>query len=247
MKIIITMAGKGSRFKEAGFKEEKHEIVFHGKTLFEWAIESLRNFYEYEFIFISRDFKLIEDFIRKKSENINIKKINLKIIHNVTRGQAETALLAEEFLQENDSIIIYNIDTYIDPDYLKPEMIKGDGWIPVFSAEGTKWSFVQADEHSLVSKTTEKIKISDNCSVGLYYFSSFSKFKSSLNKYLNLENKLSSSNELYIAPLYNVLIAEGNKIYMHKLPKESVVVLGTPEDLISAKWRLVNGDNSRNK
>lgn len=247
MKIIITMAGKGSRFKEAGFKTEKHEIVFCNKTLFEWAVESLKNFYDYEFIIISRDFNYIEDFVFKKSKNIGLKKMHLKIIQDITRGQAETALLAEEFFKDDDSLIIYNIDTYIDPDYLKPEMIKGDGWLPVFSAEGSKWSFVQADKQNLVTKTTEKIRISDNCSVGLYYFSSFSKYKRIVETYYtNSKNNLSSPSEWYIAPLYNLLIAEGNEIYMHRLPKESVIVLGTPEDLISAKWRLENGDNSRN-
>jgi dTDP-glucose pyrophosphorylase len=248
MKIVVTMAGEGSRFKEAGFKVEKHEIVFHGRTLFEWAVGSLKNFYDYEFIFISRDFISIEDFIRKKTKDMGIKKVQLKIIKNITRGQAETALLAEEFFEDDDSLIIYNIDTHINPDYLKPNIIRGDGWLPVFYAKGTKWSFVQADDNNLVSRTTEKIRISDNCSVGLYYFSSLSVFKNSINLYYkNPENTFSDLTEWYIAPLYNILIANGSKTYMYKLPTESVIVLGTPEDLISAEGRFANGDNSNNK
>jgi len=248
MKILVTMAGKGSRFKEAGFNVEKHEIIFHGKTLFEWAVESLKNFYHFDFIFLSRDFNSIEKFVHNKSKDMGLKKVNIKIIDTITRGQAETALLAEDFFENDDSFIIYNIDTHIDPDYLKPEVIRGDGWLPVFSAEGAKWSFVQADKQGLVSKTTEKIRISDNCSVGLYYFSSFYKFKNIVDAYYRSSIHDSCiSNEWYVAPLYNLLIEDGSKIYMHKLPAESVIVLGTPEDLVEAEWRLKNGNNSRDK
>ena len=56
MKIIITMAGQGSRFKETGIECPKHEIVARDKTLFEWSVESLKDFFEdSQFIFITRD------------------------------------------------------------------------------------------------------------------------------------------------------------------------------------------------
>lgn len=242
MKILITMAGTGSRFKKAGYDIEKHEIIFHGKTLFEWAIESLKNFKDSEFIFITRNFNYIEKFIYDKTRSVGLNKINVKIIDTITKGQAETALLAKEFFNDDDSLLIYNIDTYINPECLKLQMIKGDGWIPVFSSEGDKWSFVEADNDNLVIRTTEKVRISDNCSVGLYYFSSFLQYQSCTYKYYRDSGKPQESKEWYVAPLYNELINSGNKVYMHKLPKKEVIVLGTPEDLIIAEERLKDGD-----
>ena len=232
MKIIITMAGLGSRFKDAGYEVEKYEIMFHGKTLFEWAIESLQNFKNNDFIFITRDFKDVNSFINEKTKKMGIKNIHIKIIPCTTKGQAETVLFANEFIKSDESLIIYNIDTYVNSQFLRAEYIKGDGWIPVFFAEGDKWSFVEANEQNLVLETAEKMRISDNCSIGLYYFSSYSIFESCVNKYYNDKNN--ANKEWYIAPLYNVLINEGYKIYMHQLPKESVIILGTPEDLITA-------------
>ena len=46
MKIIITMAGEGSRFKKIGIKKSKYEIVARDKTLFEWSMLSLSDFFQ---------------------------------------------------------------------------------------------------------------------------------------------------------------------------------------------------------
>ncbi|RBL65201.1 hypothetical protein C3E98_044345, partial [Pseudomonas sp. MWU13-2625] len=42
--IVITMAGRGSRFYEAGYTVPKYEIQAHGKSLFDWSMLSLKNF-----------------------------------------------------------------------------------------------------------------------------------------------------------------------------------------------------------
>lgn len=41
MNFIIPMAGKGERFKNAGFELPKMLIEAHGKTLLEWSVDSL--------------------------------------------------------------------------------------------------------------------------------------------------------------------------------------------------------------
>ena len=50
MNIIITMAGEGKRFKDIGYDVPKHLIKAKGKTLFEWSILSLSNFFDNNFI-----------------------------------------------------------------------------------------------------------------------------------------------------------------------------------------------------
>lgn len=44
MKVIISMAGNGSRFKQAGINEEKYKLQIKEQTMFEYALESLRAF-----------------------------------------------------------------------------------------------------------------------------------------------------------------------------------------------------------
>jgi len=45
MKVIISMAGNGSRFKQAGINEEKYKLQIKEQTMFEYALESLRAFF----------------------------------------------------------------------------------------------------------------------------------------------------------------------------------------------------------
>jgi hypothetical protein len=35
--IVITMAGRGSRFTAAGYTMPKYEIMAHGASLFDWS------------------------------------------------------------------------------------------------------------------------------------------------------------------------------------------------------------------
>lgn len=236
MKIIMTMAGSGTRFREKGYSMEKYEILLLGKPIFEWAVHSLESFREFEFIFVARDKPAIQEFVREGCRKYGITRVRVKTIDSPTRGQAETALLAGEFIRQDDSIVIFNIDTHVVPGQLKPELIRGDGWIPVFYAPGTRWSFVEIVDDGRVVRTAEKIRISDNCSIGLYYFDSFKGYKELVMK----RAPLFEGNEWYIAPLYNDLIDGGKKVYADVIPQDCVFVLGTPEDLSDSERRLVN-------
>jgi choline kinase len=223
------MAGDGRRFRNVGIDTAKHMIAVKDKTLFEWALSSLMNFYDNKFIFVVRKSHNSTDFINEKCQLLGIKDFEIETIDYLTKGQASTALEAEGKIQDSsDSIMIYNIDTYVEPDQLEPGLIKGDGWIPAFRAEGDKWSFVKFGDDLEVTEVTEKERISEFGTIGLYYFKSFNLFKKCYSKY-----KFESYREEYIAPLYNFLIKDPFfNLYTHIIDKNAVHVLGTPEDVI---------------
>lgn len=238
MKILLTMAGFGSRFKAAGYSEEKYAIQFRGHSLLEWSLASLANFRQSELVLVTRDFPDIRTYAAQCATKLGFQHHQIIVLEEPTKGQAETAAFAAKAFEKDDSILIFNTDTYIDPMFLKPEDIRGGGWVPTFSAEGDKWSFAEADDNGKVTRMTEKVRISDHCSVGLYYFSSFREFQQ-LTQHAEFEN------ELYVAPLYNPWIAQGHETFIHSLPTEAVTVLGTPEDLQAAndKDQLVWPEN----
>ena len=225
MKIVLTMAGQGQRFKDAGFAQEKYEIDFQGHTLFEWSLVSLRNFRDSELVVVTRPFPDIENRILAYARALGFEKTRVIVLDRNTGGQAETACLAAPAFAKDDSFLVFNTDTFVDPDVLRPERIRGTGWIPCFEAPGDKWSFAVVDEDDRVLRTTEKERVSDLCSVGLYYFDSF-------ENYVRIAERAEVVlGERYIAPLYNHWIAEGRELFVERLPSESVMVLGTPEDL----------------
>jgi len=225
MKIIITMAGDGTRFKNKGINQPKHKIVVKGRTLFEYAMLSLNTFFNNEFIFIGRKEHQNDGFIRDKCLSLGIKKYHIINLSQPTNGQATTVLKAKDLLYNNDSIVIYNIDTYVEADTINQTDIKGDGWIPSFRVAGNRWSFVVTKDSDRVTRVAEKERISDLATIGLYYFSSFKLFQEAYNQW-GYGNK-----EKYIAPLYNHLIKEGLPVFAKIIPSDKVHVLGTPKDV----------------
>lgn len=127
-------------------------------------------------------------------------------------------------------MIVYNIDTYVEPDAINYKDFKGQGFIPCFNAPGEHWSFVRVDGENKAKEIREKVKISDNCTIGLYYFKSCKLYKTLYNEYYKDNSRL-EKNEKYIAPLYNQMLNIGMDVYINNIPFDKVHVLGTPEEV----------------
>ena len=52
LNIVVPMAGKGSRFQEAGYTFPKPLIDINGKTMIEVVVNNLKPKVDYKFIFI---------------------------------------------------------------------------------------------------------------------------------------------------------------------------------------------------
>ncbi len=222
------MAGEGARFRQTGSGLPKYMIPAKGRALFEWALMSLAAFFEHEFIFIARRSPVGTDFINDKCRALGVKNFRIQEIDQLTDGQATTALQAEGLIADSSrQVMIYNIDTYVQAGELTPELIRGDGWIPVFEAEGCHWSFAEFASDGRINAVAEKNRISRYASIGLYYFKSFDLFKKASRDYYKSNN----AQEKYIAPVYNILLQEGRLVYASLLDKEKVHVLGTPEEV----------------
>lgn len=232
MVVIITMAGLGSRFKKAGYELPKYMIEAKGKTLFEWSMNSLLGYNKYvsKYIFIVRKQDNARRFIEAKCEKYDLPQIKIVEIEHSTDGQATTCKLAFQYCDNDESIMIYNIDTYVEPYEMKYEDIKGDGYIPCFRAEGTHWSFAKINESGEVVEVREKERISDNCTLGAYYFKSVALYNQLYDDYYKNHQNM-EANEKYIAPLYNLMIQKGMSVRIGMIKKSKVHVLGTPEEL----------------
>ena len=232
MNMIITMGGLGSRFIKAGYTVPKYMIEAKGKTLFEWSLDSLAGYNKYvnKYVFIVRQEDEAEHFIREKCEKHGLFNVEIVLIDHVTDGQATTAMYGVEKTDNLEAIMIYNIDTYVEPYEMKYEDISGDGHIPCFHAEGEHWSFVRLDDTGKAVEVREKFRISDNCTLGAYYFSSGDLYKRMYHEYYSDSSHL-EKNEKYVAPLYNYMIEQGMNVTISIVDYQKVHVLGTPEEL----------------
>lgn len=233
MTIVITMAGLGTRFRNAGYNMPKFMIEAKGKTLFEWSLLSLESFKSQEnrYIFIVRKEDCAKRFIEESCKRMEIENVAVIELDYLTDGQATTALLGTRYWDKKSALLIYNIDTYVEQGAIRPDQIYGDGFIPCFRATGDHWSFVKADEDGKAVEIREKERISDNCTLGAYYFRSCQLYEDLYDAYYVKQNKALKKGEKYVAPLYNHLIKIGGVVRISLVRKEYVHVLGTPEEL----------------
>ena len=233
LEIVITMGGLGSRFRKCGYTLPKYMLEAHGKTLFEWSLISLEGYRDvaaqYIFIALKDAEQDVEPFIREKCRLLGIEEPKVILLDELTDGQATTATLAEKYWNEENGLLIYNIDTYVEAGEMNSAELKGDGFIPCFKAEGDHWSFVRLDEEGRVAEIKEKQRISDHCTLGAYYFKSCRLYRELYDSFYG--NGDGAGKEKYVAPLYDYLLSRGGEIYISDVPPERVHVLGTPEEL----------------
>lgn len=226
LQVVITMAGEGRRFREAGYDGPKYSVRAHGKSLLWWSLKSLLSFHDAQFWFATLRNHGARDLIEHETTAHGFANFQVLELDQPTDGQAATVAAVAAALPVAEPLLIYNIDTYVDPAALQPSMIRGDGWLPAFRADGAHWSFVRAEEGGRVVEVAEKRRISDLATIGLYYFSSVGLFSTAL-----LRCTYAGYKERFVAPLYQELIVGDAKVFTDILPPNAVHCLGTPAEL----------------
>lgn len=230
MKIVMPLAGRGSKFISAGFKEPKPLIMIRNKPMVVWATDSIP-FIDYQnLIFIVLDEHIRQYKIDSELKKIYGEEIEVIVTNGFTQGAASTVLLARDKINKPDDLIIYNTDQYFSAPLaqaIKDKKKEIKGLIPVFNATHPKWSYVRADENDYALETREKEPISIHATVGLYYFSKGSDFVWGAEEMIS--KNIRTNGEFYICPVYNELIGRGDKI---KIVRSNFMWgLGTPEEV----------------
>ncbi len=228
------MAGLSSRFFKAGYEVPKYQLDLCGKTVFARSLESFKAYFESDlFVIILRDVYDTKAFVEKEIQKLGIKSYHICVLDGETEGQAETVYLGVKDLPDEEELYVFNIDTFRH-NFKKPNFAKEcDGYLEVFKGEGDHWSFVGIDENNKVIRTTEKERISDLCSDGLYYFNKLDTFKSLFEK--SKAEQLYIKGELYIAPMYNLMIDKGADIRYDLIELSQIDFCGTPDEYLALK------------
>jgi dTDP-glucose pyrophosphorylase len=228
------MAGRGSRFYEAGYKVPKFEVMAHDRSLFNWSMCSLENFMtpSSRVIFVCLKENKSSDFVMRQAKKLGLTDVHIVELHELTDGQATSAYMSRELWNPEWPLLIYNIDTYVKPHALKPDDIRSgsDGWVPCFRVSGEHWSFVKLGDDGWAVDLAEKQRISDYASIGLYWFRRADRYVELYEQFFS-DTKNLVRGEKYIAPLYRQLLTEGGKVSLSDLRLADVHVLGTPTEL----------------
>jgi dTDP-glucose pyrophosphorylase len=234
LNIVVPMAGRGSRFADAGYTDPKPLIDVHGKHMIEVVINNLTPICEHRFIFVCQ-----EEHVKSYKLNAIFSKVckhyEIVIINGVTEGAAITVLKARNFFDNEQPLMIANSDQWVDVDindYLNDmEQRKLDGSMLTMKADDPKWSYAKVDTNGSVSEVVEKVVISDEATVGIYNFAKGSDFCHFAD--FMVEQDIRSNGEFYVAPVYSFMADKGQNIGVYNIGEEAngMYGLGIPSDL----------------
>ena len=232
MKIILPMAGNGSRFFEAGYDKLKPLIDIKGKPMFVRVLDNI--LYGTDIHIIIRkdhvdEYKL-DQLIREACPEAKI-----YVLDKSTEGAACTVMHAidqnktDGFLVANcDQLMVWEKQKFIADIFANP--LSDEGTIFTFTPNHNKpiHSYVTTDDHGYVTELAEKKMISNIATVGVYHFGSQKKFAEGVK--MMMEENDRTNGEFYLAPVYNYLIDPIKTFHVKKF-----IGLGTPEELEDLK------------
>lgn len=225
--IVIPMLGKSSRFLDAGYSLPKYMLPVGKKSVFSYSLSSFENYFaSEEFLFLIRKDHECTDFLKKELSDMNIKKYEIIEFDKETSGQGESVYMGIRNHPHETNLLIFNIDTVRKGFNFKNFPSDHYGYLEVFKSAGTNWSFVEPGHNNKVIRTTEKNRISDLCSNGIYYFSDVGMYCHYFEKY----SKMLEDEESYIAPMYNLLIKDGVDVFFENVCNSKIIHIGTPAD-----------------
>lgn len=233
--IILAMAGRGSRFVNAGFTTPKPLIEVDGQAMFMKALSSLDN------INATKHHTIVMRTEHDKHHNLQEKiKAILPDAHIVITDEEPTGALRDAYrakphLKPNEGVIILDCDLWFHSqpynDMVQDSLADKSniqGGLLTFTADNPRYSYAEVDDNWIVKRTTEKKVISDHAITGSYYIATAEIFDTAAKKLL-AEPLTPEMPEYYASHLFNVILAQGGTV--KAAPVESFESFGTPEEL----------------
>ena len=231
MRILLPMAGAGKRFQECGYDKPKPLIDVNGKAMIERVVENLG--LENDYIFILQEEHYDQYAVQLENAWRNVNSRRLVFTNGLTQGAACTALLAEQYIDDFDPLMIANCDQIME--YNRQEFYdwfytaEVEGAVFTFNSRSPKHSYVRLDEDGkYIVEVAEKQVISNIATVGVYCWRRGTDFVHAAGKMI--KNNVRTNNEFYIAPSINQNLNDGAQFETYHIRRHHPI--GTPEELI---------------
>jgi len=217
-KIVIPMAGWGTRMRPHTYSKPKPLVSVAGKTTLEHLMDMFKtmpNPENLEYIFIVGPFlgeMQIPDFIKEKYPDINAH----FIVQHEMKGQSHALWLAREYLHGPMQMVFS--DTLIETDFsfLSTETADSVAWVmPV--PDPRRFGVAEVGEDGWVKRFIEKPQTIENNLViaGCYYFREARDLVSAIEE--QIERNVTLKNEYFLADAMSIMIERGTKIRVHEI------------------------------
>ena len=245
--VLIPIAGQGSHFRDVGFIQAKPMIDVGGRPMILWVVENilpkaigLRPRFRFVVV-VQRDEEKTPHIVERLREMVP----NIEVVYaeGLTEGAACTCLLAREHIDSSGPLLVMNSDQYVEWNeeqdsaafwrQVSEEAALGyDGNILCFKQPmelgDDKRSYAVTDSDGFVKNVREKEVISDNATVGAYFWQRGADFVSAVDEMIARNERVQG--QFYVAPAYNICVERGQRIRLSFCRR--LWGLSEPQDLV---------------
>jgi glucose-1-phosphate thymidylyltransferase len=211
-KIIIPMAGWGSRMRPLTWSRPKPLLPLAGRTVLDYSLhqfDSLPGLEHAEFVFIISPNQ--GDLIQKYMQEVHPDKTVHFVVQQEMRGQAEALWQAREFL--DGPVLIAFSDTLIETDlaFLPSEPMDAVAWVKPMD-DPRRFGVIEVDTREIATRLVEKPTSLDNnmVVVGFYFFKEASLLLAAIVEQMKRGKSLKG--EYFLADAINIYIEQGGRM-----------------------------------
>jgi glucose-1-phosphate thymidylyltransferase len=239
MKVILPVAGKGTRLRPHTHTKAKSLVYVAGKTVLEHIVERVLAVDAEELIFITdENGSQIEGFMEQHFPDLNCS----YIVQKERLGPAHAVALASPCIAAGDEVLVVFNDTIFVTDLAKiPELCADcDGLIYSKEVEDFQRFGVNVVEQGYIVDMVEKpdTPISRLAQVGLYYLKDAKGFMSYLEQTIAAGDTVKG--EFYLPAVFMRMIHDGIKFRAPEI--DAWLDCGKPETLLETNRYLLTGN-----
>ena len=236
MKVVIPLAGKGTRLRPHTHVTPKPLLRVGDKPVMSYILDDLRGLGVEEAVFVTGHLKeKVEEYIRKEYPEFTAHFVE-QPVQNGTAGAVE---LARDFIDEE--LLIMFVDTLFDADLsivqrLPPE-VAGVIWVKEVE-DYQRFGVVVTDEQGYMRQIIEKPSepISKRANIGLYYIRDWRLLFEGIDHVM--ASPAAGGGEFYLTDAFQYMIDKGAKIKV--IDVEGWYDAGKPETLLETNLHVLS-------
>lgn len=247
LNILVPLGGTSAFFDSPEYLFPKPLVEIQGKPMIEMVINNLELIrLEKKYVFVVKSSDCHKYHLNNVLQLITNNQCEIVKLENETKGATCSALLAVDYIDSDDELLIVNGDQIID--YNLTKVITSfrqqgvDAGVICFESVHPRWSFIRLDEQEYIVEAAEKEPISKSAIAGFYYFKQGSLFVHAAMK--SIEKNASINGLYFIAPVLNELILENKVLKPYYIDKRKYHSFYSPQKIKEYEMKLFDNDLS---
>lgn len=228
--ILIPSMGKSLFFKDSYFPKPMIEIA--DKTMLENIVDNYSGIKEKHFIFLFDHKDCAQFHLDDSAKILTDSEADIILLENQTAGALCTCLMAIEYVNNDEPLIIANCDQIISVDYnnviTKFESEGDSAGVITFDSVHSRWSYAKIIEGKVI-EVAEKRPLSKHAIAGFYYFRHGHDFVEAAKQVILKDNHLDG--KYYISSSLNEIILKGENVGYYEITRKEYHSFYSPQKI----------------